>query len=100
MPGRKLDVMRANPRVALLVEETGPGRSWRSVHAEGRFEELPDRIGHKRMRDRAWSLLSKHVDWWEPGSLKPIAGPLADHSPHVFFRIHVDRLAGREAVED
>ena len=31
MPGRKLDVMRGNPLVALLVEEKGESRSWRSV---------------------------------------------------------------------
>jgi uncharacterized protein len=100
MPGRKLDLMHANPRVALLVEETGTGRGWRSVVAEGRFEELPDRIGHKRLRDRAWTLLSRHVDWWEPGTLKPAAPARADHSPHVFFRIHVERMTGREAVEE
>jgi nitroimidazol reductase NimA-like FMN-containing flavoprotein (pyridoxamine 5'-phosphate oxidase superfamily) len=100
MPGRKLDLMRANPRVALLVEESGHGRGWRSVVAEGRFEELPDRIGHKRLRDRAWTLLSRHVDWWEPGALKPVAPAPADHSPHVFFRIHVERMTGREAIDE
>ena len=99
MPGRKLDVMRANPHVAILVEETGEGRGWRSVVAEGHFEELPDRIGHKRFRDRAWSLLSQHVNWWEPGALKPVVPALDDHSPHVFFRIHIDRMTGREAVD-
>jgi nitroimidazol reductase NimA-like FMN-containing flavoprotein (pyridoxamine 5'-phosphate oxidase superfamily) len=53
MPGRKLDVMRGNPRVALLVEEKGEFRSWQSVVAEGRFEEIPDKIGFKRERERA-----------------------------------------------
>lgn len=97
MPGRKLDTMRANPNVALLVEE-GEGRTWASVVAEGRFEELPDRIGHKRLRDRAWSLLSKHVDWWEPGALKPVLPAVANHSPHVFYRVHVERMSGRQAL--
>ena len=36
-------------------------------------EELPDVIGHKRERERAWSLLSRHANWWEPGGLKPLA---------------------------
>ena len=100
MPGRKLDMMRANPAVALLVEEHGEGRRWKSVIAEGRFEELPDRIGHKHHRERAWSLLARHAAWWEPGSLKPVTPPLSDHSPHVFYRIHIDHMSGREAVEE
>lgn len=100
LPGRKIDWMRANPHVAVLVEEHGEGRGWRSVVVDGRYEELPDRIGHKRERDHAWSLLSRHVDWWEPGALKPVTQPLSDHSDHVFFRILVDELSGREAGED
>ena len=99
MPGRKLETMRGNPNVALLIEEKGEARSWKSVIAEGRFEELPDRIGSKRERDRAWSLLSQHANWWEPGALKPILPPLSEDSPHVFFRIHLERMSGREAVE-
>src|SRR5690606_19590597 len=75
LPGRKLDIMRANPKVALLVEETGSGRSWKSAMAEGSFEELPDRIGHKTLRERAWTLLSKYSDWWQPGALKPELPP-------------------------
>jgi uncharacterized protein len=100
MPGRKLDMMRSNPQVALLVEEKGfETRTWKSVVAEGRFEELPDRIGFKRERDRAWSLLSQHANWWEPGALKPVVPALSENSAHVFFRIRIERLSGREAVD-
>lgn len=97
--GKKIEWMRANPLVAVLVEEPGDGREWKSVVVEGRFEELPDRIGSKRARDHAWSLLSKHADWWEPGALKASTSPLADSLAHVFFRISIDRMSGREARE-
>jgi nitroimidazol reductase NimA-like FMN-containing flavoprotein (pyridoxamine 5'-phosphate oxidase superfamily) len=97
MPGKKIEYMRANPQVSAVIEEHGRGREWKSVIVDGRYEELPG-IGH-RERDHAWSLLSKHVDWWEPGALKPVTPPLADHSDHVFFRISVDQLSGREATE-
>ena len=97
LPGRKLDTMRANPNVALLVEEFGQAREWRSVVAEGRFEELPDRIGHKRQRDHAWTLLSRHAEWGVPGALKPVTPPLSEYSPHVFFRIGIEHVSGREA---
>lgn len=99
MPGKKIEFMRANPEVSLIVEERGHGREWKSVLVEGRFEELPDRIGHKRERDHAWSLLSKHFDWWEPGALKPVTPPISDHSEHIFFRVFVEQIYGREAKE-
>ena len=99
MPGKKIDMMRANPQVSLAVEKHEKGREWQSVIVDGRFEELPDQIGHKLERDHAWSLLSRHFDWWEPGALKPVTPALSDHSDHVFFRVLIDELSGREARE-
>jgi nitroimidazol reductase NimA-like FMN-containing flavoprotein (pyridoxamine 5'-phosphate oxidase superfamily) len=64
----------------------------------GAFEELPDRIGWKRERDHAWSLLSKNAAWWEPGGLKPVTA--APSSMHLFYRIRIERLTGRQAVEE
>ncbi|WP_343033016.1 pyridoxamine 5'-phosphate oxidase family protein [Chelativorans xinjiangense] len=83
LPGRKIDFMRANPLVSILVEAK-QAYGWRSVVADGRYEDLPDEIGHKRERDHAWLLLSKHADWWEPGSLKPIL-PVSTYAREVFF---------------
>ncbi|BCH24199.1 pyridoxamine 5'-phosphate oxidase family protein [Mesorhizobium sp. L-8-3] len=97
-PGKKMEIMRANPQVSILVEERGRGREWQCVIADGRFEELPDRIGHKRERDYAWSLLSQHADWWESGALKPI--PSASGFPEIFFRIRVTHLSGRRAKDE
>jgi nitroimidazol reductase NimA-like FMN-containing flavoprotein (pyridoxamine 5'-phosphate oxidase superfamily) len=97
MPGKKIDWMR--PLVSVQVDERGQGRGWRSVVVDGRYEELPDRIGHKLQRDHAWSVLSKHPDWWEPGALKPVAPAVFDGIPDVFIRIFIDRVSGREASE-
>jgi nitroimidazol reductase NimA-like FMN-containing flavoprotein (pyridoxamine 5'-phosphate oxidase superfamily) len=99
MPGKKIEWMRANPLVGVQVDERGAGRGWQSVVVDGRYEELPDRIGHKRERDHAWSLLSKHSDWWEPGALKPDTPAVANSTPHIFFRILVTALSGREATD-
>lgn len=99
LQGKKIEWMRENPLVSLVVEEHRHGREWRSVVVDGRYEELPDRLGMKVERDRAWSLLSKHADWWEPGALKPVEPPLADQARHLFFRIHIEELSGREAHE-
>jgi nitroimidazol reductase NimA-like FMN-containing flavoprotein (pyridoxamine 5'-phosphate oxidase superfamily) len=97
MPGQKIEYMRANPLVAVLVEEHGQDRRWKSVLVEGRYEELPDRVGYKQQRERAWSLLSQYPDWWEPGALKPVLPPVSDRSPHIFFRILMDQVSGRAA---
>ncbi|MER8822973.1 pyridoxamine 5'-phosphate oxidase family protein [Mesorhizobium sp. M0991] len=99
MPGKKVDWMRANPLVCVQVDERGQGRAWRSVIVDGVYEELPDRIGYKVQRDHAWSVLSKHIDWWEPGALKPVTPPVSDSTPHVFFRIIIKQASGREAKE-
>ncbi len=99
MPGKKIEFMRANPRVSVVVEEHGKDRQWKSVVVDGRYEELPDEIGHKRDRDHAWSILSKYDDWWEPGALKPLLPPVSNEMSHVFFRVSIDRISGREARE-
>lgn len=77
----------------------GEGRQWKSVVVDRRYEELLDRIDQRPEREHAWSILSKHVDWWEPGALKPATPPLSDHSTHVFFRISIEQVSGREAKE-
>src|SRR3990170_1690559 len=41
-PGRKLDLMRAEPRVTFEVDEAAAPDWWRSVIAEGTFEEIAD----------------------------------------------------------
>lgn len=99
MPGAKVDAMRADTAVALLVEEIGTPRRWRTVMVRGRFEELPDRIGFKRQRDHAWQLLSRHAAWWEPGGYKPVTPALAFRSEQVFFRISIDEISGRESID-
>lgn len=99
MPGQKIDWMRANPRVCVLFEHFDGGRAWRSVVLHGIYEELPDRIGSKHERDRAWSVLKEHANWWEPGGLKPVPGPVSTVSTHLFYRIIIERMTGRQAVE-
>lgn len=96
MPGQKLDWMRGNPSVCLQVDDRTQG-VWRSVLVTGRFEELPDKVGHKRERDRAWQLLSQHANWWEPGAVRPDPAAFSDHSPHVFYRVFLEEVSGRSA---
>ena len=99
LPGKKIEWMRHNPQVSVLIESHEQGRQWKSVVVDGRYEELPERIGFKRQRDHAWSLLGRHSDWWEPGALKPGTPPSSDDALQIFFRIVVGEVSGREAKE-
>ncbi|MGB3538994.1 MAG: pyridoxamine 5'-phosphate oxidase family protein [Mesorhizobium sp.] len=99
MLGQKIDWMRSNPKVCAQIDDLTSARNWKSVVVYGVFEELADRIGTKVERDRAWSLLEKHANWWEPGSLKPVLPPVASASNHVFYRIYIESMTGRQAVE-
>lgn len=97
MHGRKIEYMRANPLVALHVQSQANPREWRSVIVEGKYEELPDAVGSKRSRDHAWSLLSQHANWWEPGGFK-LEIPVPQET-HIFFRIIIETMSGRQAGE-
>jgi nitroimidazol reductase NimA-like FMN-containing flavoprotein (pyridoxamine 5'-phosphate oxidase superfamily) len=41
-PGRKLDLMRADPRISFEVDRVEQSDRWQSVVAEGEFEEVSD----------------------------------------------------------
>jgi len=100
LPGKKIEWMRYNPLVCLMVEEKQQGRAWKSVVVDGLYEELRDGIGRKHdEREHAWSLLSKNANWWEPGALKPETSPASDQPPPVFFRIVIEGISGRQAKE-
>jgi uncharacterized protein len=52
-PGRKLELMRSEPRVTFEVDEAEASDRWRSVIAEGTFEEIDD----PRQRDAALAVI-------------------------------------------
>lgn len=98
VPGQKVEWMRDNPKVCFQVQVRDENRGWRSVVVNGVFEELPDRIGSKIERDHAWSLLERHANWWEPGSLKPMNEALPGGA--VFYRIRIESLTGRQSIDE
>ncbi|NKK71015.1 pyridoxamine 5'-phosphate oxidase family protein [Rhizobium leguminosarum bv. viciae] len=99
LEGKKIEWMRANPQVCVLVHEnTSPG-AWRSVIASGRFEELPDKDGSASERQHAWSVLQKKSGWWEPGAMIPEDRATATPHDPIFFRIWVQEISGRHGLE-
>ena len=84
-PGRKLDLMRTNPRVSFEVDRVEQSDRWQSVVAEGEFEEVtdPDEI------QMAVALL-------EGATRVPVA--MGAHS--VVFRLRLTAKSGRYEVPD
>jgi hypothetical protein len=86
--GQKVEMMRTNPSVCFEVDRyDGPG-SWRSVVAQGRYEELDDE-GVARAR----ALLVERMGR-RPGAASGPSRPNAER-PVVGFRIRLDGATGR-----
>ena len=100
MPGQKIEWMRTNPNVCVQIDEFTGQRGWQSVVVYGTYEELTDTPRLQVRRDHAWFLLQQHVNWWEPGGLKPTPQPMTDSSPHLFYRIRIESMTGRQGVDD
>jgi nitroimidazol reductase NimA-like FMN-containing flavoprotein (pyridoxamine 5'-phosphate oxidase superfamily) len=90
--GKKIDWMRANPKVCLEIEEVNPP-DWVTVIATGRYEELSsprhdEEIAHAR------KLLEKRPQWW----LNALAERRIQETDlaikPLFFRILIDSVTG------
>ncbi len=83
-PGRKLDIMRAQPAVAFEVDEVEAEDRWRSVIADGVFEEITDADA----RCRAIEVVA------------PQAGAASVSPDAIVYRIRLTRTTGRFEVPD
>lgn len=84
-PGRKIDLMRADPRISFEVDRVEASDTWQSVVAEGEYEEVtdPDEI------QMAIALL-------EGATGVPVA--MGDHS--IVFRLRLTAKSGRFETPD
>lgn len=83
-PGRKLDIMRARPEVAFEVDEVEAEDRWRSVIADGIFEEITE----PEERCRAIEIVA------------PRAGAASVAPDAIVYRIRLTRTSGRFEVPD
>ena len=96
--GQKLDMMRANPQVCFEVDEVLDLSCWKSVIADGTFEEL-----HGAATDRATELLLAAFRRFVGSAT---ATPTQQHAPHpedpaiqpVLYRLRLGRRTGRREV--
>jgi len=90
--GKKIEWMRANPKVCLEVEEVHSS-DWVTVIANGRYEELGS-PRHEEEIAHARKLLEKRPQWW----LNALAERRIQESDlaikPLFFRILIDSVTG------
>jgi len=84
--GQKVDMMRANPNVCFEVDTYGP-EGWRSVIAQGVFEELS-----QAEKPRALELLRER---FTRNGVAPSRTPETNGRPSVCFRIAFRDVTGR-----
>jgi nitroimidazol reductase NimA-like FMN-containing flavoprotein (pyridoxamine 5'-phosphate oxidase superfamily) len=82
-PGRKIGLMRAQPLVTVEVDHADASDRWRSVIAEGIYEE----ISHAEYRQRALEIIY-------PDSIPDLAPET------IVFRIRLTAKSGRYEVPD
>ena len=98
--GRKIEWMRANPRVCMQVDEIVSHDEWETVAAFGCYEELPDTPDWEYQRKVAHSHLQQRASWWEPGIVSVGSPDHVASRPSVFYRINVETVTGRRARPD
>ena len=91
--GKKIEWMRANPKVCVQFEEVKSQTEWASVIVNGLYEELPEpQFSHEVKHAR--KLLEKRHHWWLNAlAERRLQLPDPEIAP-LFFRIRVDSTSG------
>jgi nitroimidazol reductase NimA-like FMN-containing flavoprotein (pyridoxamine 5'-phosphate oxidase superfamily) len=86
LPGKKINALRANPRVCLQVDQIIDSYHWRSVIAYGNYEEIFD----EKAREEILENLSSNLP-----DMSPVESKMVDGLKEiVIFRIKVDEISG------
>ena len=93
--GRKIEWMRANPKVCVQVDEIASGSEWVSVIGYGTYEELAEPQGSVQ---HARKILEEKHEWWL-NALAERRVRVSDLSIEtLFLRIHMDSMTGLRAT--
>jgi len=91
--GKKIEWMRANPKVCVEIDEVKGQTEWLSVLATGRFEELPE-PQFEMERAHARELLQKRHHWWLNALAERRKSEPDESILPLFFRIHIGSVTG------
>ena len=86
LPGRKINVLRANPNACLQVDEIEDSYNWRSVIAFGLYEEIVDVDERERLLGRLFKRLPH---------LTPVESRMKTGTPQtIVFRLRITEITG------
>ena len=95
--GKKIEWMRANPKVCMQVDEIAGDSQWLSVIANGTYQELPEPEYSAENQHARRSLEKRHC-WWL-NALAERRAKVNDLSIEtLFWRIHTDSMTGLRAI--
>jgi uncharacterized protein len=86
LPGKKIDALRANPRVCLQVDEIEDSFHWRSVIVYGTFEK----VSSEETRENVLTKLHSRLPHMTPVESMLVKGL----KETLVFRIKVDEVTG------
>ena len=99
--GKKIEWMRANPKVCVEADEVVSPQQWASVIVFGHYEELPNIPEWHGAREYARKkLLERNAIWWEPGYAKTILHDTERPLAAFFYRVHVEQITGHRATPE
>lgn len=96
--GKKIEWMRANPRVCVETERIVTDRDWQTVVIFGQYQELPKSLEFQDLRVLADNLLAETPTWWEPGYVKTLHEGAERPLEPIYFRIVIEEMSGRAGV--
>ena len=86
LPGRKIKLLRANPRACLQVDHIEDTFNWRSVIVTGSYEEMTE----AQERERRLAALLRHLPHLTPVESQMKPGP----EQAILFRIRIEGITG------
>lgn len=99
--GQKIEWMRLNPLVCVEADEVLSPSEWKSVVAQGRYEDFPDRSEYSEQRQHAQSFLEKGRSlWWLSAFAAAQTRQQFDRDMTVFYCIHIESITGRHGRQD
>jgi nitroimidazol reductase NimA-like FMN-containing flavoprotein (pyridoxamine 5'-phosphate oxidase superfamily) len=97
--GQKIEWMRVNPKVCLLVDKVSGQFDWVSVIGLGSYEELVEpRYEHERAHAR--KLLDTHERWWLNALAERQLKSGEELIAPIFFRIRMESISGLKTASD
>jgi uncharacterized protein len=97
--GKKIQWMRANPKVCVQVDELKGQSDWASVIVNGEYQELEE-PRYTDERNHARQLMEKRHHWWLNAMAERRIQLRDQEIAPLFFRIRVESITGLRATSE